>query len=218
MKKLILALAISTLVIAAGSALGAAPNGPSISFAGSSVSVAGVPPGHDVLVFSVARESRRYWVDVVIRQRILSGSPQESRSWDLAQPIPPKSIWCAIDLSTADYAIGAPPGFDPLPLPAPAFLRESSGTLESVEHDRLDTMIILVRPGSGAWLVRSAHGGATDNGHGKDRTALRFERMQPLTGGGPPPPKAIRPNDTIIVIDSLYAGVWSGTVGKEIQP
>ena len=196
-------------------------NGPSLTFAFSSIEVSGVPPSHDVLVFSIAREQRPYWVNVAQRQRILSGPlTNGARTWDLGQRIPPKSIWCAVDLATADYAVAEPPGFHAAPIsPSPLFSRSSAASaIESVEHDRVDAIIILAHPGSGAWTARNADGGTTDTEKQNGRTALRFESMQPVAKTIPPPPHTLAPNDTVIIIDPMYMQTWSGRVGREIQP
>jgi len=200
--------------------LTAAPPSVVISFGTSSVTVSGVPPGHDVLLFSMARESRRYWTEVVRRDGILSGPLTDGgRTWDVGQPVPPQSIWCAIDLSNAEYVIAGPSGFSAQPMPVPVFGRKSAGAaVESIQHGRMDAMVLLVRPGSGAWIVRNANGGPSDADRRPGRTTLRFESMQPFTKGGPPPPGTLTPNDTLIVIDPLYMQLWSGRVGKEIQP
>lgn len=202
-------------------ALSAQPAPISMTFGQSSISIAGVPPGHDVLVFSIAREQRSYWVDVVQRQNFLSGPlTSGARSWELGQPVPGQSVWCAIDLSNADYAVGSPGGFNPGRIePAPLFVkRAGAGALEALQHDRADAVIILAHPGSGAWIARSVDGGVTDaeprNGH----AALRFDAMRPASKAGPPPPRDLSPNDIIILIDPLYLEVWSGRVGREIQP
>jgi hypothetical protein len=61
------AVLILALTCAAPIQILAQASAPSLTFGSSSVMVSGVPPGHDVLVFSIARESRQYWVNVVQR-------------------------------------------------------------------------------------------------------------------------------------------------------
>jgi hypothetical protein len=93
--------AIITLCILACPAW-AQPASFGISFIGTAVQVSGAPPGHDVLVLSIAHEAGRYVRTVVRREKTLSGAPgNKIVPWDIGRKIPLRSVWCAIDLQTS---------------------------------------------------------------------------------------------------------------------
>lgn len=214
---------IRILAIAAfafASAAFAQPSRLSISFSQTAVTVSDVPPGHDVLVFSLAREERRYYATLVRRERVLSPLPgSHAASWDIGKQIPLKSVWCAVDLQRGDYDIKSPSGFAfKRMIDVPVFPRDASGGLDAVMHERADAFVLLVTPGRGVWLLRSGDGGGADDDPKAGKARVAFSRLSPLLQNGPPAPKKLTSNDLVIVIDPSYLDVWSGQVGVEVQP
>ena len=147
-----------------------------ISFTTTAVQVSGVPPGHDVLVFSIAREPGRYATNVVRREKTLSGAPGNTIvTWDIGLSIPLRSVWCAIDLQTGEFDVKAPwqgdgerdvmapGGLAPERMAeAPSFPRDGAD-LTGIAHERADVFILLVTPGRGVWLLWSGDGGPKDD-------------------------------------------------------
>ena len=203
----------------ATSAVLAQPAGMKLSLGVKSATVSEVPPGHNVLVFGVAREAGQYYATVVRRERVLSPAPGErTATWDIGTPIALKSVWCAIDLQTGATDIAAPAGFALRRMTdAPAFSRNGAGSLASIIHQRADVFVLLVTPGRGTWILRSGDGGKTDEDPQAGKARIAFERFTPFPGN-PPPPRALAANDVVIVIDPVYLEVWSGQVGREVTP
>ena len=198
----------------------AAPPTVSISFSATAVVVTDVPPGHDILVFGIAKEPSQYFTTQVQRERILSPAPGEhSVTWDIGKTIARRSVWCAVDLRTGDFDVKAPPsGVLSRMTDGPSFLRDESGGLASIVHQRADAVVLLVTPGRGVWRLRSGDGDSIDQDPAVARTRMPFTRFVSSDKNGPPPPKKLTSNDVIIVIDPLYLDVWSGKIGQEVQP
>lgn len=198
-----------------------------ISFTGTAIQVSGVPSGHDVLVFSIAREPGRYATNVVRRDKTLSGLPGNTTvTWDIGRAIPPRSVWCAIDLQTGEFDVKAPWQGDgaldvktePQRLAdAPSFPRDGAD-LTGIAHERADVFILLVTPGRGVWLLWSGDGGPKDDDSRSGKVLVLFSKLSPFAANGPPPPRKLSPNDTVILVDPVYLRFWSGRVGHEVQP
>jgi hypothetical protein len=75
---------------------------------------------------------------------------------DLGKPVPAQSIWFAVDLASGQFAVRAPEGYPlrPFDLPANAI----PGTLNRIEIARRLLLVVLVRPGIGAWTLRENRG------------------------------------------------------------
>jgi hypothetical protein len=198
-----------------------------ISFTDTAIEVSGAPPGHDVLVFSIAREPGRYATNVVRRDKTLSGAPgTKNVTWDIGGTIPPRSIWCAIDLQTGEFDIKSPwqgdGAFDVKSEPqrmaeAPSFPRDGTD-LTAIAHERADVFVLLVTPGRGVWILRSGDGGSKDEDSRSGKVLVLFSKLTPFATNGPPPPRKLSPNHTVILVDPVYLKMWSGRVGREVQP
>jgi len=211
---------LAIVAAALASVAAAEPPRLSISFSQTAVTVSELPPGHDVLVFSIAREAGRYYATQVRRERVLSPVPgSQTTSWDIGKQIPLKSVWCAIDLQRGDFDIKSPSGFAfQRMIDGPAFPRDGTGALAALTHERADAFVLLVTPGRGVWLLRSGDGGAADDDSRAGKARVAFSKLSPILKNGPPAPKSLTPNDVVIVIDPVYLDVWSGRVGDEVQP
>jgi hypothetical protein len=198
-----------------------------ISFTATAIEVSGAPSGHDVLVFSIAREPGRYATNVVRRDKILSAAPgSKNVTWDIGGTIPPRSIWCAIDLQTGEFDVKSPwQGYgesdaksEPQRMAeAPGFPRDGTD-LTAIAHERADVFVLLVTPGRGVWILRSGDGGSKDEDSRSGKVLVLFSKLAPFTANGPPPPRKLSPNDTVILLDPVYLKFWSGRVGREVQP
>lgn len=224
MKKILWA--VLTIGVLACSAW-AQPAGLGISFTGTTIQVAGVPAGHDVLVFSIAREPGRYATSIVRREKTLSVAPGNTTvTWDIGRAIPPRSVWSAIDLQTGEFDVKAPWQGDgaldvktePQRLAdAPSFPRDGAD-LTGIAHERADVFVLLVTPGRGVWLLRSGDGGSKDDDSRSGKVLVLLSKLAPFVTNGPPPPSKLSLNDTVILIDPVYLKFWSGRVEREVQP
>jgi hypothetical protein len=206
---------------------GAQPASFGISFTGTAIQVAGVPAGHDILVFSIAREPGRYATSIVRRDKTLSVLPGNTTvTWDIGRSIPLRSVWCAIDLQTGEFDVKAP-GQDDGEMDvtteqrrlaeAPSFPRDGAD-LTGIAHERADVFVLLVTPGQGVWILRSGDGGSKDEDSRSGKVLVLLSKLAPFATNGPPAPSKLSLNDTVILIDPVYLKFWSGRVGREVQP
>src|SRR4051812_12861939 len=89
------------------------PPGPAITFDQSSVSVAGVSPKGQAVLFSVAREVAEVDVATVVRRsQVLPDDDGDGVvKLDLGRDVPFRSVWVAVDLATGQVAAAAPEGY-----------------------------------------------------------------------------------------------------------
>src|SRR5687767_261633 len=108
------------LALLFGSSLFAAPNSPTFTaqIASDSIVVSGVEG--NVVLKSIAIEPHQYVADIVQRDAVLTDDDHDgSVAFQLDAPIPPNSVWAAVDLATGSYALVSPGRVQALPLKHP---------------------------------------------------------------------------------------------------
>lgn len=207
MRSAFVALFIAIATVAAA----AAPpeNSPAIAFDGQHITVSGVTPGSDVVVFALALDPDGFESTVVRWAEIVSDTARTgSVVFDARRDIPRKSIWTAVDLSNGQYAMAAPPGH-PLrkrPWPTKPFHADSAGHIDEFRADAPFVDMLYVHPGRGAWVHR-AHDGDTTDADGKPNglTTLHLSTARSLNAlpNGP----ELLPGGVLIVIDFYHLNV-----------
>ena len=180
------------------------PPGPAITFDKSSVSVAGVSPKGQAVLFSVAREVAEDDVATVVRRsRVLPDDDGDGVvKLDLGRDVPLRSVWVAVDLATGQVAAAAPEGY-PLRLVKwrGVGIVHGNAHADRVEDARTFAEVLLVRPGAGAWQLTVGDGSAgDDDGAADGKLAAALDRMTPVAGTTPPPTK-FDPKDVVVLID-----------------
>jgi hypothetical protein len=191
-----------------------------LSFSPSEIVADQVRPGARILFFSVAREARGYHSEVVRRESVVADSDTDGRVvLALGQAVPLKSIWCAVDLATAEHAIEAPTRFrlEKLPFPATA-LRLIEGQVRALELDRALVHVLLVRPGVGAWTDIVSDGGPRDTDGAPGGWRLSFAALPRNADGNLQAPAHLMPGDLIVAIDGNELEVLSDRVAAGAEP
>lgn len=166
--------------------------------------VAGTTVKGQVVFFGVAREiAPDDVVEVVPRTEIRADDDGDGRvAFPLGGPVPLRSAWAAIDLTSGDFDAAAPEGFrlKKVSFRGRGVGRRSDGR-DSIVDARGLVEILIVRPGAGAWALRLGDGGPTDgDGTADGRLEAIFDRMEPLAGS-PPPPQTFQKDDVVLVLD-----------------
>jgi hypothetical protein len=180
------------------------PPGPAITFDKSSVSVAGVSPKGQAVLFGVAREISEDDVATIVRRsQVLADDDGDGVvKLDLGRDVPLRSVWVAVDLATGQVAAAAPEGY---PLRRVDWrgvgIVRGNSRADRVEDARTFAEVLLVRPGAGAWQLTVGDGSERDDDGAADgKLAAALDRMTPVAGTDPPPTR-FDPKDVVVLID-----------------
>lgn len=198
-------------------AQGPPPARPELAFEESAVVASGIRSKGQVAWFSVAREIADDWATIVRREDVAEDTDGDGVvRFDLDRPVPLKSIWVAVDLTTGEYAVGTPEGFplQQLDLPSRGLGRAASGP-EWVESPGQLAEVLIVRPGAGAWGMTAGDGGEGDEGPRGDRRVTvslpRFHGVRATAAA----PERYSPRDLVFSIDPDLMKVY---VGQVVEP
>ncbi len=177
---------------------------PAITFQKSSVTVAGITPKGQAVLFGVAREIAADDVATLVRRsQVLTDDDGDGAvSLDLGEDVPFRSLWVAVDLATGQVTAAAPAGY-PLRLVSwrGVGIVRSSARADRVEDARTFAEVLLVRPGVGAWQLTVGDGSSNDDDGAADgQIAAALDRMTPVAGTTPPPSR-FDPKDVVVLMD-----------------
>jgi len=194
---------------------------PRLTFDGDRLEVSGLTPGGAVAVHGVAIHSLHYLLEVLPISAVLPlGEGASSVVFAREGGIPADSVWAAVDLSTGQYTLDAPPRA-PRRVGEAAFEGAVAGAREVRCVPRAFPLrqlnLLLVRPGEGAWRVYSRDGGPLDaDGAIDGGQTLPLGAFQPLWGSAQPP-AALAPGDLLIGVEGSERSIFALRVagGKE---
>jgi hypothetical protein len=177
---------------------------PSIAFARSSVTVSGLTPKGQAVLFGMTREVAEDDVATVSRRsQVLTDDDGDGTvRLDLDSDVPFRSVWVAVDLATGQFTTAAPEGY---PLRQVSWrgagIDRSASRADRVEDQRTFAEVLLVRPGVGAWQLTVGDGSdSDDDGAADGRIAAALDRMTAVAGTVPPPSR-FDPSDVVVLID-----------------
>jgi hypothetical protein len=181
------------------------------------VSVSGVTPGDEVVIFSCAKV-RRIDVGTLLdaKGRIVRDDDKDGVV-SVAGPVPLRSAWIAVDQKSGAVTTGARPDM-PLrvsPLAETLFRKDAEEQLAALEMTNPRLYLLLVRPGQGAWLMKGRDG--VDNDADNDangRLKLAFESAQPVVDGKEKAPKHLKAGDVVAAVDPGHLDIFIGQVTK----
>lgn len=126
----------------------------------------------------------------------------------LDRPIPETALIAVADVASGRIAVidVGEARFKRRVIQAKRFRRGPDGDYEDITLPHERALIVVIRPGVGAWLHDAGDGGISDfdeSSNGWIRTDPG--RMQPIAQS-PPAPKKIKPKDVVLVLDT---NAWS---------
>lgn len=135
-----------------------------------------VTPGDAVQFFFVAWPDRPWHPHLMTRSQLRSADHRGIAIYQMSgEPVPLKSIWCAVNLETGEYVIDTPPDY-PLVVedfpPSALGYNPSSQKLEYIDLSGRRLEIMVIRPGKGAWRLGISDGDQSDL-NGPNNRAVR---------------------------------------------
>lgn len=177
----------------------------SISFEAQTLEADGLTPYADAAVYGLSR-GRVGWRVSTLRVATLVNDDNGDGLISLDLPRAPSgsSVWAVIELQSGEMTVSPGPGGRLREVDSPAnALSGSGGTVQHLaEEGRPYLEMVVVRPGSGAWIARLGDGGPADaDGVNNGHIHAQFADMSPLGGSGSPP-ATLQPPDLLLVVDT----------------
>jgi hypothetical protein len=195
--------------------LRAAPASPAITFESNRVTANGFHAGREVILFGVGTAPGPYFVRQLQYTQTLTADANGSVSYEIADGVPRRSVWFAVDAQTRDYAVAAPATSAARPLLAPpASVAGSQGATDLLSINAELADVLIVRPGVGVWTGSCGRNSRKDGNRGKSGAMhLPLDQIA-STSKTKGHPDVILPSDLIIVVDGetllYYAGNLAG--------
>jgi hypothetical protein len=201
MRKLRTVVAMTVLISVA--ALGSASADPFTASVGrSNITIAGVTPGAQVLVFGLGIEPVNGHAIGHRTVTVVSDSDNDGTVvYPFDRPIDWNAIWIAVDLRSGRYAITPTPGFPVIRehMTHREFRRNSDASIARFAYARPAMELLYIRPG-GAWIYESRDGNATDSDKALDgMSEALLSNFQPVVGTEAA--RQFEPGGTLLVID-----------------
>lgn len=172
---------------------------PVITFTATGATAAGLRPGAEAIWFVRSVTELNGWPSL---SRALHVTPDTDGDGTVAveEKVPGASVWVVVDFATGAYAVASPS--------EEVWVRElrerGNGWRAGGAHVDFrvsDVDVLLVRPGRGAWTMRSGQGGPFDgDGLHDGNLRVRLSDLKKVHGDDPTPPVAI-PGDLLIAIE-----------------
>jgi len=181
------------------------------------VSVSGVSPGGSVVLFSCTRTSSIRSIAVKPSAIVLRDQDHDGViRYAPTGGVPLRSVWIAVDEGSGQAASIAPADF-PLLVSAIGgndLKKDVEGEIASMGLGLPRLSLLVVRPGTGAWIMTGFDGEATDHDQrGDGRVELAFEDAKAVSGKDKAP-KHLRKGDTVVAIDPGHLDVFMTTIDK----
>lgn len=204
------AFVLTVIGLAAPRAPAAAEPAPTIELGESAVTVHVPPPGRRAMIFGFGHEVRNHITTLVRWEQVLS-APDAAGALrlELERPLPPASMWAAVDASTGQVGKAMPPGVVARELPHPPRHILPGATTIDLELPMAE--VLLVRHGGrfGVWGLRAGDGGASDvDGEQNGIIRIALSDMWPIADSGEPPAE-VSGGDVLLILNPMDLGFCS---------
>jgi hypothetical protein len=187
-----------------------------VSFATDSITVSGVSSRATVYAFSLAREPQIGHNKIVPREVLLMENGAGQVVWTLPKPVPLRSIWFFVDLSTGAYGTGVPPGYPAVQVPFTDehLKKDIGGDVDRFSLAATLAEFIVVRPGVGAWNSLVVYRDQVDQADDPHKITISVFDLKPALSNTEPAPKKLRKNDVVFLMDSFSATYGAARIGE----
>ena len=190
----------------------AAKISPTIAVDTTSIRGSGFTPGHDVVIFGAANIPQPFYARLVDYLQVVTVDGAGAFRWTPSEAISPRSVWFAVDLSSAEYVAAYPDTSDsPLAgMTTPVVRATKDPQIDALSLDEYTVKVLLVRPNDAVWTGRAMRHGLSDLNRGKpgamdiDLAQLRSVR------GNKHLPGHLVPSDLVIIIEPTSLRFYAG--------
>lgn len=174
-----------------------------IQVQGDGVTVQGLTPGGDVVVIAGwSTKARSVWnIDQPWRAAVADSAGTATVTF---YRVPDGAVVAAADVATGRVAVSdvGSVRFSRIALAAPRFRRNADREVERIESPHERALIVVVRPGIGAWAALAGDGARGDQ-DGQSDGIIRTDpaALIPIAQSPPPPPR-IKHKDVVVLVDA----------------
>ena len=203
------------ILIVAPGLFAAGPPPLQVAVSKQSVTVSNVTKGGSIVLFTCSRGGMRRSIAVKPGANVLRDDDQDGivRFTPQTGFVLLRSVWIAVDQGSGAIAAGARPEFPLIvrPLVEDNLRKDVEQQIASLAIDIPRLLVLLVRPGAGAWAEAVFDGEKGDHGGANGRVDLSFEDLQTIDGKDKAP-KHLKKNDAVIAIDPGQLDVFVAQV------
>lgn len=171
---------------------------PSLTFEQNAVTANGLSSPSGVMLLRVSHEPQGYGTTVVTDARLIEDADGDGTvTLQLERRVPPDSLWIAVDRASGAASVAAP---------RPDRIRHEKeraafGQMQRLVRSGDVLMVVLLRPGVGAWVRNVQDSGVYDDDAAPDhKLELSIERLEPI-GDSPGAPRTLTRDDVVFAID-----------------
>jgi hypothetical protein len=205
------------LLVVAPAAFAAAPPQLQVAVSKQAVTVSNVTRGGSIVLFSCSRGGMARTIAVKPGANVLRDDDKDGviQFAPIGGLVMLRSVWIAVDQESGAVAAGARPEFPLIvrPLAEDNLRKDVEQQIASLAIDIPRLLVLLVRPGTGAWIEAVFDGEKGDHGASNGRVDLSFEDLQTIDGKDKAP-KHLKKDDAVIAIDPGQLDVFVAQVGK----
>ena len=198
-------------VIAAGLYAAQTTAPPVLTLSGSSIVVSSITPRGSVFAYGFAREPRGWWVQLVQRATQLVDTTGTGQvQWTIDKPVPLRSTWFAVDMTSGLYAVANPAGHrtTEVTLDSKHLKSDVGNEVTQLSFPGSSVQFVVVRPGVGGWAAMVLAGSSLDESKQQGWVSLSTANLQPIGGTTDPVPKKLKKGDVVFILNS-----WRATYG-----
>lgn len=195
---------LAVALFAAG-ALSATEHSIHITLEASSLSLSDITPSGRVALFAMSMRQERGMPTLRRFEKVLTDDDGDGSI--VFQPgggVPLRSVWLAVDLTNGSLASASPAGteLNPRAIGSDELVRNAQSAAVALRQERLSVDLLLVRPGTGAWILRAREGGSMDGDHTRNgMLTVTFADAEALDTGSGSAPAQLQPGDVVAAID-----------------
>jgi hypothetical protein len=187
---------------------------------GSHLRIFGAKPAGNIVVVAAIRDTSPTHpprLDRVVRT--LSGDAAGNADLDYGRDIPVASIWAIVDRASGSYAVVTPAGYPRREKPFTGSILKHATPADAIDQLTTNSLILQllwVRPGNGggSWFITASDGAANDDDHEPNGEVLTATTLFVPIEGKDKPPKKLKTDDVLILIDPFEMNFIATTVTR----
>ncbi len=193
----------------------AAP-GKSISTDDTHVTATGFGVGRTVVLFGVGTAPGPYFSRLLSYTQTLVADANGSVTYEIAEGVPKRAVWFAVDAQTRDYVVREPNGDTAgrRTLTRPSVKRGADAGKDVIEIDSSMAEVLIVRAGNAVWAGSCGRNSPRDlNAAKPGGMHASLANMRAAEKGGRSP-ETILPADLVIIVDSQTLSYYAGIAAQ----
>jgi hypothetical protein len=165
--------------------------------------------------FGVVREPSNFASRIVVPKTIAVSDSHGVSRFESDKPLSPRAVWVAVDMTTGAYGVGIPAEGTAQPFNDFPDVLKNWGQSKKIVASHALVDVMLVRPGVGAWTMRTGDGFDSDDDRNNNGVfTAGFDSLRSV-GTSPVFQHKIEKGDVLVLIDSRTLEYFISRVGEK---